>query len=70
MSLHKFLRLPQVIEHTGKKKGAIYKAIKDGKFPRQINNGGVVVWLESEILEWQENLLKQRTNDNNQPPSY
>lgn len=46
-------RLPLVKRTTGLSRSAIYKFIKQGKFPKQINLGGRCVgWLESEIKLW------------------
>jgi len=56
-----FLRLPEVKKRTGKPKSTIYKEIKKGTFPRQFPNGeGTVVWLESEIIRWQEEKINER----------
>lgn len=61
---HVFLRLREVQKRTGKGKTTIYKEIKSGKFPKQFPNGeGTVVWLESEILHWQETKIKERVNN-------
>lgn len=58
---HVFLRLKDVQKRTGKGKTTIYKEIKEGQFPRQFPNGkGTVVWLESEILRWQEDKINLR----------
>lgn len=58
---YKFIRLPDVMERTGKSKTTIYRDIKNGTFPRQIPNGvGSVAWLESDINKWQEDMMKLR----------
>ncbi len=45
-----FLRLPEVIIRTGKSRSTIWKAIKDGTFPKPIKLGPRAVgWIESEI---------------------
>lgn len=49
------LRLPRVIERTGKCRTAIYAGIKNGTFPPPISLGERAVgWLESEINDWIE----------------
>ena len=46
-------RLPHVMERTGVKKSFIWKAIKDGKFPKQIKlSARVSVWRKSDIDLW------------------
>ncbi len=49
----RILRLPAVIERTGKPRPSIYRMIKEGIFPKQIKLGERSVgWLESEVDEW------------------
>ncbi len=46
----KFLRLPEVLIRTGKKRSTIYQGVKDGTFPTPIKLGPRAVgWIESEI---------------------
>lgn len=61
-----FIRLPEVMEKTGKSKATIYRDIKKGLFPSQIQNGlGTVAWLESDIVEWQQKQINlSAANDN------
>lgn len=48
-----FLKLPIVCNKTAKSRSAIYKAIKDGKFPKPYANGErSVAWLASDIDAW------------------
>ena len=50
-----FLRLPAVKKRTGFESSQIYKLIKQGQFPKQINLGPQsVAWLESEVSDWME----------------
>ena len=56
-----FLRIDAVERATGLKRAAIYKWIKEGRFPRQVSVGGrVSAWLESEILDWQQARIAER----------
>lgn len=49
----RYLRLPEVIKRSGLSRSAIYAAIKQSEFPRQILLGKRSVgWLESEIDLW------------------
>ncbi len=48
-----FIKLPVVCTKTAKSRSAIYKAIKDGKFPKPYANGErSVAWLASDIDAW------------------
>ena len=50
-----FLRLPAVKKRTGFESSQIYKLIKQGQFPKQINLGPQsVAWLEPEVSDWME----------------
>lgn len=47
------LRMAEVEFRTGLKRATIYKRMKLGEFPRQIQLGGnVVVWREAEVAQW------------------
>ncbi len=49
----KIIRLPQVMEITGLARSTIYKWIKQGNFPAQVNLGpNSVGFLSTEISEW------------------
>jgi prophage regulatory protein len=65
--LRRFLSLPKVCEVTGLKRAAVYQKISEGTFPRQIRISSKpnaarfnVVWLESEIADWQEARIAER----------
>ena len=46
----RFIKLPEVSNRVAKSRSSIYKAIKDGKFPKSYPNGDrAVAWLSSEI---------------------
>lgn len=56
----RILRLPAVIEKTGKPRPSIYRMIKEGVFPKQIKLGERSVgWLESEVDEWIKKRIQQ-----------
>lgn len=56
----KVLRLPSVQGITGMARSTLYKAIKDGHFPRSISLGPRSVgWLESDIQDWLEARIAQ-----------
>ena len=58
----KILRLPKVIERTGKRKTAIYIGMETGDFPKCFSIGGRAVgWLEEEIEQW----IKERAESRN-----
>lgn len=47
------LRLPQVIEETGRSRSRIYDDIKRGDFPKSIRIGpNAVAWRQSAIERW------------------
>ncbi|ADW72814.1 MULTISPECIES: AlpA family phage regulatory protein [Rahnella] len=58
---YKLIRLPKVIEKTGKSRTRIYEDIKNNAFPKQIKTGiRTVAWIEREIEEWIEAQKNQR----------
>ena len=62
---NKILKLPAVIEITGKCRSAVYQQISEGTFPRQISLGPRAVgWLESEIQEWIDSRIQSRDAEN------
>lgn len=55
------IRLPKVIEITGKSRTRIYEDMKVNRFPKAIKTGPrSVAWVEQEIAEWIEEKKKQR----------
>ncbi|MEW5561566.1 AlpA family transcriptional regulator [Enterobacter asburiae] len=57
----KLIRLPKVIEITGKSRTRIYEDMKVNLFPKAIKTGPrSVAWVEQEIAEWIEEKKKQR----------
>ena len=57
----RFIKLPQVISITGLSRSAVYQAISEGRFPKQINLGArSIAFLESEVQEWMEACVANR----------
>lgn len=57
----KLIRLPKVIEITGKSRTRIYEDMKANRFHKAIKTGSrSVAWVEQEIAEWIEDKKKQR----------
>lgn len=53
--VQKILRLPKVLEVTGKSQSTLYADMAAGSFPKPIPTGKRSVgWLESEVAAWQE----------------
>ena len=51
------LRLSQVVAITGLSRASIYKKMNDGTFPQSRSLGARAVgWIESDVMEWIENL--------------
>ncbi|CAD6511975.1 DNA binding protein [Escherichia coli] len=59
--VQKLIRLPMVIEITGKSRARIYDDIKSDTFPKPIKIGPrAVAWIEEEIIDWIEERKQQR----------
>jgi prophage regulatory protein len=51
--LKRFLRLPQVMQETGKSRSSIYEEMANGSFPKCFPIGNrAVAWYEAEIESW------------------
>lgn len=62
----KFLRLKEVMTLTALSRSSIYKFMAEERFPQTLSLGDrAVAWLESEIEEWMEEKLLQRTQEGN-----
>lgn len=62
----KFLRLKEVMALTALSRSSIYKFMAEERFPQTLSLGDrAVAWLESEIDEWMEEKLVQRTQEGN-----
>ncbi|EFB2492829.1 AlpA family phage regulatory protein [Escherichia coli] len=59
--VQKLIKLPMVIEITGKSRARIYDDIKSDTFPKPIKIGPrAVAWIEEEIIDWIEERKQQR----------
>lgn len=56
-----FLRLPAVVSKVGWSRVTIYRAVKDGRFPKPVKLGPrSIAWPESEIAAWQQARIAER----------
>ena len=55
----KLLRLPQVLEMTGRGRTATLDDVKVGTFPKPIKCGTASMWVYSEILAWIDQRIRQ-----------
>jgi prophage regulatory protein len=68
--LRRILRLYEVEAVTGKKRSAIYEDTTNGRFPAPVPLGERAVgWLETEIMEWQEQRIAERSEHAAAPAS-
>lgn len=59
MEKSKLMKLNEVLAETRMAKTKLYRLIKEGRFPAQIEHGdGSVVWARAKIEEWIDNLIK------------
>lgn len=57
----RLIRLVKVRDYTSLSTTEIYRRIAAGTFPAQVNLGPKsVAWVESEVLQWCEDLVAQR----------
>ena len=58
------LRMPRVIERTGKSRGAIYADIAEGTFPAPVKIGArAVAWPSNAIDRWIEGVMQGSSHD-------
>jgi prophage regulatory protein len=66
-SLQKLIKLPEVINLTGKSRSSIYAAIRDGAFPAPKKIGArAVAWTTESIRNWQESCSESGMTYSNQ----
>lgn len=54
----KFLRLPAVIEATGRSRSTILRGAKDGSFPAPVHIGPrAIAWDSTEVAAWQQKCI-------------
>ena len=59
MKVDRILRIRTVKDRTGLSRATIYREIKRGRFPQQVQISiGCVGWRESAIREWQDSRPK------------
>ena len=59
--IRRFIKLAQVRAYTSLSTSEIYRRISDGTFPAQVSLGpNSVAWVESEVLQWCDDLAAQR----------
>lgn len=57
----RFLKLKEVMQKTALSRSAIYRKMNEDQFPQSISLGDrAVAWVESEVDEWMEKVLKVR----------
>lgn len=57
----KFMRMPAVIEATGKARQTIYDNMKAGTFPKAVRIGPrSIAWDAEEIAAWQKKMRDER----------
>lgn len=53
MKAERFLRMQSVLDRTGLSRATLYRQIRDGSFPRQLQlTRRCVAWRESEVQNW------------------
>jgi prophage regulatory protein len=53
MDTERLLRLPEVCDRVALKKAGVYKAVREGRFPRPLKLGKrAVAWRERAINDW------------------
>ncbi|MDH0362817.1 helix-turn-helix transcriptional regulator [Comamonas aquatica] len=61
----RLIRLEAVIEITGCKKSTIYRLMKEGKFPRNVNVAGrLSAWPESAVYGWVQEKIQEQQEAN------
>ncbi|WP_207003531.1 helix-turn-helix transcriptional regulator [Trinickia mobilis] len=54
------IKKPEVKSLTAMSYSYMHVLIKEGRFPAQVKNGRSSYWVYGEIIEWIENLRKER----------
>lgn len=56
----KFLRLPEVIDATGRSRSTILRGAKDGSFPAPVHIGPrAIAWVSTEVAAWQQKCIDE-----------
>ncbi|MCH2089774.1 MAG: AlpA family transcriptional regulator [Pseudoalteromonas sp.] len=57
----RLIKLKEVMAKTSLGHSSIYKFISEGTFPKQVSLGAKsVAWVESEVDEWIEEMIRRR----------
>jgi len=56
----RLLRIREVCDRVGLSKTTIYVRMANGDFPKPVQLGGTVAWVESEIDKWIEDRIADR----------
>ena len=65
-SNQRFIKLPEVIELTGKARSSIYADVKNHTFPAPVKIGcRAVAWRLSDVIDWQETRTRTYQEDSN-----
>lgn len=60
----RLIRMKDVMRITGLSRSRIYQYIGEGRFPASVSLGGrSVAWVESEIIRWVNDVIRQRDNN-------
>ena len=62
---NKLIRLKQVIEMVGVSRAYIYRLLKEGRFPQQVEivaGGTARAFVESEVQEWIDKRIEARNS--------
>ncbi|AFT71460.1 Phage transcriptional regulator, AlpA [Alloalcanivorax dieselolei B5] len=63
----RIMRLKEVMDTTGLKRSAIYKAISEGRFPKQVSLGARAAgWVADEIESWIMERIEERDGEEEQ----
>jgi prophage regulatory protein len=56
----RMLRLPTVIDITGRSRSSIFRDVESGKFPKPVHIGpNAIAFLQSEIANWVEQRIQE-----------
>jgi prophage regulatory protein len=57
----RFMRLPEVIRLTARKRSTIFRDVKSGKFPRPVKIGpNAIAWEDSCVKNWMAARIAER----------
>ena len=56
----RLLHLKEVINRTSLSRSSVYRQMGDGTFPKSVNLGSRVAWVESLVEEWIQARIEER----------